>query len=146
VRQRRGHGGLSFGLVIAVVLIAIIAIFRSGPRSTTLREAAEPAIQAIEQYAQEHDGRYPATLAVTGASPALTAYGRYHYQVLDDGANCSLSVGSEARDGFMLRWDCRTRLWTMNPRSHIEPAAPIPAALSRPAPDSEPPHDSSPLV
>jgi hypothetical protein len=131
--------------VIAVVLIAII-IFRSGPRSSTLREAAQPAIQAIERYAQTHDGRYPATLAATGATPALTAYGRYHYQVLDGGANCSLSVGSEARDGFLLRWECRTRLWTMNPRSRIEPPAPIPASLAQPEPDSEPPHDSSPLV
>lgn len=145
MQRRRGRGGGGAVAIGIIVVLAVVIIFRSGPRSKELRATAEPAIQAIDQYVQQH-GRYPATLAATGETAPLTAYGRYRYQVMPDGAGCSLSVGSDARDGFVLTWDCATRLWTVNSRAHVDPIAAQPAVLSQPEPAASQQHDTTPLV
>ncbi|HET7565647.1 MAG TPA: hypothetical protein VFJ96_11665 [Gemmatimonadaceae bacterium] len=105
----------------AVALVVVIGVCRAGPRSEQMREAAAPTIRAIEHYAEQH-GRYPASLSIMGAQAPLTAYGRFHYHASPDGSSCSLSAGSRVRDGFVLSWDCATRLWTTNPTMHIGPS------------------------
>lgn len=119
VQRRRGRGSVKM-VIGAVVLIIVIGIFRAGPRSEQMREAASPTIRAIEHYAEQH-GRYPASLATMGAAAPLTPYGHYHYHASVDGSSCSLSVGSRVRDGFVLTWDCATRQWSTIPVLRIAP-------------------------
>src|SRR5690242_3017303 len=122
VRVYRRSGRHSMMLVGgAVALVVVIGVCRAGPRSQQMREAAAPTIRAIEHYAARH-GRYPASLSIMGAQAPLTAYGRFHYRASPDGSSCSLSAGSRVRDGFVLTWDCATRLWTTNPTMHIGPS------------------------
>ncbi|HEX6965624.1 MAG TPA: hypothetical protein VF166_07470 [Gemmatimonadaceae bacterium] len=141
-RRRGPYSAVIVGVVLA--LLVVIVVFRSGPRSEEMRKAAAPTIRAIEQYVAQH-GRYPASLGVIGKSAPLTAYGHYHYRVTPDGSRCSLSVGSRFRDGFVLTWDCTTRLWTTNPALHVGPsvaAQPDSAVLSEPD-DTTPSHQPS---
>ncbi|HEX5439027.1 MAG TPA: hypothetical protein VFW98_17880 [Gemmatimonadaceae bacterium] len=125
-REPGGSGGLATIMVVLVVLVLAV-IFRGGPRNERMRSAAAPAIQAIQRYAQTH-GRYPASLAETGATAPFTPYGRYRYRAIDDGADCSLSVGSSFRDGFVLVWDCARGQWSMDRGARLEPAERAPAA------------------
>ena len=119
--RRRGQGGLVVAVGIGIILVVVL-LFRSGPRSEQMRQAAEPTIRAIERYAQQH-GHYPSTLAATGAVTPFTPYGRFRYHASEDSTDCSLSVGSRFRDGFVLTWDCAKRQWSTNSVMRIAPAA-----------------------
>ena len=136
MHRRRGRGGFAVAVSIGIIL-AVVVLFRGGPRSERMRQAAEPTIRAIEQYAQQH-GHYPSSLAATGASAPLTPYGRFQYHASNDGADCSLSVGSRFRDGFVLTWDCARRQWSTNSLMRIVPATRVDSSvLSQPEDTTE---------
>jgi hypothetical protein len=79
----------------------LVGFCARSPDFDRLKAQGNTLVAAAEAYRSVH-GVYPASLEVAGAKPPWTLFGRWRYEVHDDGRSYNLQIADYGRDGFTM--------------------------------------------